>query len=77
MNGIEACKAMREFEHNSRRTSAAIFGLTANPLDDYAEGFLQAGMDMHLSKPLRLWELKEVLRRWIKLEPAQAPQQTD
>ncbi|MBD2858637.1 response regulator [Spongiibacter sp. KMU-158] len=74
LNGIEACKQMRAFERESgSRDRAAILGLTANPLEDYAEAFLNIGMDMHLNKPIRLWELEEALRRWVNLDTPQAP----
>lgn len=75
MGGLEACRRMRAFEAESQRPSSCIFGLTANPLEDYGEEFLNAGMDMHLSKPIRRWELEEALRRWVKLDPEQKPAQ--
>ncbi len=64
MDGIEACRQIRAFEIEEGRSRTPIFGLTANALDEQRDTYLQVGMDLHLIKPIRLWELAEALKRW-------------
>ena len=52
----------RRQEEERERTP--IFGLTANALDEQRDSYLNAGMDLHLVKPIRLWELAESIQRW-------------
>ncbi len=64
MDGIEAAQRIRQFEVDEERERTPIFGLTANALDEQRDSYLQAGMDLHLVKPIRLWELAESIQRW-------------
>ena len=64
MDGIEAARQIRQFEEEEERERTPIFGLTANALDEQRDSYLQAGMDLHLVKPIRLWELAESIQRW-------------
>lgn len=64
MDGIEAARRIRQFEQEEDRERTPIFGLTANALDEQRNSYLQAGMDLHLVKPIRLWELAESIQRW-------------
>jgi CheY-like chemotaxis protein len=64
MDGIEAARQIRQFEQEEERERTPIFGLTANALDEQRDSYLNAGMDLHLVKPIRLWELAESIQRW-------------
>ena len=64
MDGVEATREIRRFEEEEERERTPIFGLTANALDEQRDRYLQAGMDLHLVKPVRLWELAESIQRW-------------
>lgn len=53
MDGYEATRAIRAFEQRFGRPSSRIFACTANAFAEDIEKSLQAGCDMHLSKPVR------------------------
>ena len=56
-----ACRKRRN-EEGRRRTP--IFGLSANALDEQRDNYLNSGIDLHLVKPIRQWELAEAIQRW-------------
>lgn len=60
MDGLDATRAIREWE-SSKARATPIIALTANAFDSDRERCLAAGMDMHLSKPLDLNALKSAL----------------
>lgn len=64
MDGAEATRQIRLYEEEEGRERTPIFGLTANSLDEQRDSYLRAGMDLHLVKPIRLWELAEAIKRW-------------
>lgn len=64
MDGAEATRQIRQFEKEEQRERTPIIGLTANALDEQRDSYLRAGMDLHLVKPIRLWELAEAIKRW-------------
>ncbi|CAA0097212.1 response regulator [Zhongshania aliphaticivorans] len=64
MDGAEATRQIRQFEKEEERERTPIIGLTANALDEQRDSYLRAGMDLHLVKPIRLWELAEAIKRW-------------
>lgn len=68
MDGVEATRLIRGFERDQRTVHTPIFGLTANALDEQRDIYLKAGMDLHLIKPLRMWELEEAIKRWTDIE---------
>lgn len=69
MDGVEATRQIRSFELDQRPGRIPIFGLTANALDEQQGINLEAGMDLHLIKPIRLWELREAIKRWTHFNP--------
>ena len=73
MNGIDATKAIREFERRSGRTGSqvsTIVAITADDTDNDHQRSLQAGCDIHLVKPIsRATLLTNLQRRHPSLQP--------
>ena len=65
-------RQMRLCESEEGRERTPIFGLTANTLDEQRDSYLRAGMDLHLVKPIRLWELAEAIKRWTGYQHTKA-----
>jgi two-component system sensor histidine kinase/response regulator len=63
MDGYEATRLIREAQNGA---SPFIVALTAHALPEHRERSLQAGMDSYLSKPVKLADLKGVLREALK-----------
>jgi two-component system, sensor histidine kinase and response regulator len=63
MDGYAATKEIRKDEGGGRHIP--IIAMTGNAMQGDREKALKAGMDDYVSKPVRLDELGEVLRRWI------------
>ena len=61
MNGFDATKAIRKFEHDNHRPRQLIIGMTAHALAGDRERCLDAGMDDYLSKPFNPNELRALL----------------
>jgi CheY-like chemotaxis protein len=63
MDGYEATRLLRarEREHGSH---TLVLALTANAMEGDRERCLAAGMDDHLTKPLKLSVLAATLERW-------------
>lgn len=59
MDGLEATRIIRERWHNKMK----IIAITANALKGDRERCIEAGMDDYISKPVRMAELKEMLRK--------------
>ena len=61
MGGIEATKAILEYEETRSEQHIPIVALTANALAGDREKYMAAGMDEYLTKPLELPALKALL----------------
>lgn len=61
MNGFEATEIIRKWQYAQASAACPIIALTAHVLTEHIEQCLAAGMDAHLSKPLHLSELRELL----------------
>jgi CheY-like chemotaxis protein len=59
MDGHEATRALRKAGNR-----IPVIGLTANAMPEHRTACLNAGMDDYLSKPVRMKDLDEVIRRW-------------
>ena len=65
MGGIEATKAILEYEEQHRKHHVPIIALTANALSGDREKYINAGMDSYLSKPLELEKLSLLLQEYF------------
>lgn len=63
MDGYEATRRIRQLD--SRKRSIPIVALTANALAGDRERSLEVGMDDHLTKPMKVTDLKDVLHRLL------------
>ena len=64
MNGLEATVYIRELDHPEAR-SIPIIALTANAYQEDMEACIEAGMNEHLSKPIRIEEVVQVLAKYL------------
>ena len=62
MDGLHATRAIRALIREDART-IPIVAMTANALGEDAQKCLAAGMNMHLSKPIRIEELVALIAR--------------
>jgi signal transduction histidine kinase/CheY-like chemotaxis protein len=66
MDGLEAAQAIRALEAQDGRPRTPIVAVTANALAHQVEGYLAAGMDGHVAKPI------EVTKLYAAIEAAMA-----
>lgn len=64
MDGLEASRAIRELEKGSGH-AVPIIALTANAFDDDVRQCLEAGINEHVSKPVNVEKLRQILEHWI------------
>jgi CheY-like chemotaxis protein len=57
MDGVEAAQAIRALEAAEDRPRTPIVAVTANALAHQVEGYLAAGMDGHVAKPIEVTKL--------------------
>lgn len=70
MDGYEATRAIRRLEQEQGRSPSRIFACTANAFAEDVEKSLQAGCDMHLSKPIRKDTLIKAINSYSLSEEA-------
>jgi signal transduction histidine kinase/CheY-like chemotaxis protein len=73
MGGIEATKAILEYEEQHRKHHVPIIALTANALSGDREKYINAGMDGYLSKPLELEKLSLLLQEYFSQHIEDSP----
>ena len=66
MDGIEATRRLRAWEHDHGKRPVPVVALTANAMNSDRERCLAAGMNEHLAKPFRQDELRTVLLRHLR-----------
>lgn len=64
MDGLEATKAIRDMDREDAR-KIPIIALTANAFDEDVQRSMQAGLNAHLSKPVKPETLFETLENLI------------
>lgn len=62
MDGLEAARTIRSLERN-KNSRIMIIALTASAMIEDIEACLKAGMDAHISKPIKVDKLKEALSK--------------
>jgi len=65
MSGIESTKNILEYEKANDLVHTPIIALTANALKSDKERFIAAGMDDHMSKPVNIQKLDEIISSHI------------
>jgi two-component system, sensor histidine kinase and response regulator len=65
LDGYQATAELRDAERAGSRRRTPIIALTANAMAEDRERCLLAGMDDHLSKPVRMEDLRDTLARWV------------
>jgi len=73
MDGLEATRHIRAALGGSKMP---IIAMTANAMESQCQDCLDAGMDDHIAKPIDPERLAEVLKRWIEIKAAPAPETT-
>lgn len=65
MDGYEATRKIRACK-NANAASVPIIALTANAFDTDVQKAFDAGMNAHMSKPVDMKKLRQVIRRFVK-----------
>jgi PAS domain S-box-containing protein len=73
MDGLTACRAIRERERLERLPRKPILMLTANAMREHMHACLDAGADAHLAKPVTAQVLLEAISKAIANRAATAP----
>ena len=65
MDGFTATSRLRAWERQSLRRRTPVIALTAHTLGQHKERARLAGMDAHVSKPVELARLRELIATWV------------
>jgi two-component system, sensor histidine kinase len=65
MDGVEAARAIRALETSEGRQRTPIVAVTANALAHQVEGYLAAGMDGHVAKPIEVTKLYAAIEQAV------------
>lgn len=65
MDGFEATRTIRQWEHSLGRKPIPIIAVTAHVMSGDAEQCLESGMNAYLSKPVELDRLQQMLFTWL------------
>jgi CheY-like chemotaxis protein len=69
MDGLEATRAIRTWEHEEHRAPTPVIALTASALDEDVRRTLEAGIDMHVSKPIKKQVLVAAIKKSLRPRP--------
>jgi PAS domain S-box-containing protein len=72
MDGLETTRRLRALQAEGSLRPFPIIALTAHAMAADRQASLDAGMDEHLTKPIQLDQLRNVLRHWLNANPATA-----
>jgi signal transduction histidine kinase/FixJ family two-component response regulator len=75
MDGMAATCSIRAIEARTGRARTPIVALSANAMTHQVREYLQAGMDMHVAKPLQLEKLQEAIELAINAQAGRGPAQ--
>lgn len=65
LDGLEATIALRSRRASAVNSNVPVVALTAHATDDHRKRCFESGMSDFLTKPLRLKDLRRVLREWL------------
>ena len=65
LDGFGATERLRQWERENGAPHTPVVALTAHIMDEHKERARAAGMDGHMSKPVELSHLRELLEHWI------------
>jgi CheY-like chemotaxis protein len=65
MDGLETTRRLRALQASGRMRRFPIIALTAHAMPSDRQASIAAGMDEHLTKPVQLEQLRNVLRHWL------------
>jgi DNA-binding response OmpR family regulator len=65
MGGIDATKAILDYEKKYAMTHVPIIALTANALKGDREKYLKVGMDNYAPKPIEVEHIKKILEQYL------------
>ena len=68
MDGLAACRVIRQREAEQQLPRKPIVALTANALTDDRDNCLAAGMDDYLTKPFMRAQLLALVQRWSRIQ---------
>ncbi|RAK51439.1 response regulator [Phenylobacterium deserti] len=71
MNGTEATRAIRQWEAKTGQARTPIIALSADAGAEHVAGYLAAGMDGHLAKPIEISELYGLLAQFTPGAPVE------
>ena len=63
MDGLEATRSIRKWEKERGLSRTPILALTASALDEDVRRTLEAGVDMHVSKPIKKTVLVAAIKK--------------
>ena len=65
LDGFSATEQLRAWEAAEHRNRTPVVALTAHILNEHKERARQVGMDGHMSKPVELSQLRELIEHWV------------
>jgi len=65
LDGFSATEQLRAWEAAEHRTRTPVVALTAHILTEHKERARLAGMDGHMSKPVEMSQLRELIEHWV------------
>ncbi|GIZ12982.1 hybrid sensor histidine kinase/response regulator [Pseudomonas sp. NCCP-436] len=65
LDGFSATEQLRAWEAREKRLRTPVVALTAHILNEHKERAQSVGMDGHMSKPVELSQLRELIEHWI------------
>ena len=65
LDGFSATERLREWEQREQRGRTPVVALTAHILAEHKERARQVGMDGHMSKPVEMSQLRELIAHWV------------
>ncbi len=70
LDGFQATAQLRAWEAAENRPRTPVVALTAHILSEHRERAREAGMDGHMSKPVEMSQLRELIEHWAAIRAA-------